>query len=37
LTYAGDLIINAGSSLTSGYDKIVKMLGNYEYFYNVDG
>lgn len=37
LTYAGDLIINAGSSLTSGYDKIVKMLGNYEYFYNVNG
>ena len=37
LTYAGDLIINAGSSLTSGYDKIVQMLGNYEYFYNVDG
>ena len=37
LTYAGDLIINIGESLTSGYDKIVKMLGNYEYFYNVEG
>ena len=37
LTYAGDLIINAGSSLTSAYDNIVKMLGNYEYFYNVEG
>lgn len=37
LTYAGDLIIDIGESLTSGYDKIVKMLGNYEYFYNIEG
>ena len=37
LTYAGDLIVNAGSPLTSAYDSIVKMLGNYEYFYNVEG
>ena len=37
LTYAGDLISNIGESLTSIYDKIVKMLGNYEYFYDVDG
>lgn len=37
LTYAGDLIINAGAALTSMLDLIVKMLGDYEYFYDVDG
>lgn len=37
LTYAGDLIANVGESLTSILDKIVNMLGNYEYFYDVDG
>ena len=37
LTYAGDLISNIGESLTSIFDKIVKMLGNYEYFYNTKG
>lgn len=37
LTYAGDLIANVGESLTSILDKIVNMLGNYEYFYDIDG
>lgn len=37
LTYAGDLISNIGDSLTSIYDKIVTMLGDFEYFYNLDG
>lgn len=37
LTYAGDLIANAGESLTSVLDKIIKMLGEYEYFYDEVG
>ena len=37
LTYAGDLIANIGESLTSILDKIKNMLGNFEYFYDVDG
>lgn len=37
LTYAGDLIANVGETLTSVLDKIKNMLGNYEYFYNLDG
>lgn len=37
LVYNGDLIANAGDSITSVLDKIVKQLGNYEYFYNLDG
>lgn len=37
LVYSGDLISNIGDSLTSIFDKIVTMLGNYEYFYNLDG
>lgn len=37
LVYAGDLIANIGESLTSILDKIVAMLGNFEYFYNTDG
>ena len=37
LTFAGDLIMNVGDSVTSMLDKIVQMLGNYEYFYDVDG
>lgn len=37
LTYAGDLIANIGESLTSVLDKIVSMLGNFEYFYDLDG
>ena len=38
LTYVGDLIGNVGESITQAVlDKIVSMLGNYEYFYDVDG
>jgi len=37
LTYAGDLIAAPGDTVTSILDKIVKMLGSFEYFYNLDG
>lgn len=37
LTYAGELVANIGASLTSILDKIVNMLGNFEYFYDLDG
>lgn len=37
LTYPGELILSAGESLTSLLDKIKNMLGDFEYFYDVDG
>lgn len=37
LTYAGELIASVGESVTSVLDKIKNMLGQYEYFYDVDG
>lgn len=37
LIYAGDLIVNAGQPLTQMLDNIKNMLGEYEYFYDVDG
>jgi len=37
LTYAGDLIANVGESLTSVLDKVRNMLGNFEYFYDING
>ena len=37
LVYAGELKANAGETLVSVLDKIVKMLSNFEYFYNLDG
>lgn len=37
LTYAGELIGNVGESITSIFDKIKNMLGEYEYFYDLDG
>ncbi len=37
LVYAGDLISNVGDSLTSMLDKIKSMLGEFEYFYDIDG
>lgn len=37
LTYPGDLIGNVGESFTSILDKIVKMLGYFEYFYDLEG
>lgn len=37
LVYAGNLTSAAGEAITSMLTKIVNMLGNYEYFYNLDG
>ena len=37
LTYAGELIANIGETIVSILDKIKNMLGNFEYFYNIDG
>lgn len=37
LTYAGDLILSAGSTITQLLDQIVKMLGEFEYFYDLEG
>ena len=37
LTYAGDLIGGVGESITSILDKIKNMLGDFEYFYDLDG
>ena len=36
-TYPGDLTCNPGETVTSVLDKIVTLLGNYEYFYDVYG
>ena len=37
LTYANDLILNAGEPITTMLDKITEMLGNFEYFYDTKG
>lgn len=37
LTYPGELIANVGESITSVLDKIKNMLGDFEYFYDVNG
>lgn len=37
LTYPGELVMKAGSTVVAVLDEIVKTLGNYEYFYDVDG
>lgn len=36
-TYPGDLIANPGDTICTILDKIKSTLGNYEYFYDVDG
>ncbi len=36
-TYPGELILKAGDTVVTLLDKIVSVLGNYEYFYTVDG
>ncbi len=36
-TYPGDLIGNAGDTVVTILDQIKNTLGNYEYFYDVDG
>lgn len=37
LTYAGDLISNVGETVTSMLDKLIAMLGEFEYFYDLEG
>lgn len=37
LIYADDLICGLGTSVTAALDKIKSMLGEYEYFYDIDG
>ena len=37
LTYPGELMSNIGESITSILDKIKNVLGEFEYFYNLDG
>ncbi len=37
LVYVGELIGNIGETLTSVLDKIKNMLGDFEYFYDIDG
>ena len=36
-TYPGDLIGDAGSTVTDILEEIKNVLGNYEYFYDIDG
>ena len=36
-TYPGDLIGDAGNTVTDILEKIKEVLGNYEYFYDIDG
>ena len=36
-TYPGDLISTQGETITSILDKIINVLGNYEYFYDLNG
>lgn len=35
--YPGELVCNAGQTVTSVLDKIIGVIGNYEYFYDVEG
>lgn len=37
LVYPTELLVNAGETVMSVLDKIKNMLGNYEYFYDLDG
>lgn len=37
LTYPGELTLNVGDPVTKALDDIVKMLGEFEYFYDVNG
>lgn len=36
-TYPGELTCNPGGTVTSVLDDIIKVLGNYEYYYDIDG
>lgn len=37
LTYNGELMIDIGGTITQMLDKIIQMLGEFEYFYDVNG
>lgn len=37
LTYPGELVMKGGTTVTGVLDEIVKTLGNFEYFYDVEG
>lgn len=37
IIYAGDLIANVGETVVSVLDKICKMLGDFEYYYDTEG
>lgn len=37
ITYPGDLILGVGETITAMLDKLVTMLGNFEYFFDVNG
>jgi len=37
IVYPYDLILSPGETITAMLDKLVQMLGNFEYFYDVDG
>lgn len=36
-TYPGELVLNAGDTVVTLLDKIKNILGNYEYFYDING
>jgi hypothetical protein len=36
-TYPSDLILDAGDTVTDLLDKIIDALGNYEYFFDING
>lgn len=37
MTYPGELVFDAGNTVVNLLDKICETLGNYEYFYDLDG
>lgn len=36
-TYPGELVLDAGDTVVNLLDKLIDVLGNYEYFYDIDG
>ena len=36
-TYPGELVLNAGDTVVTLLNKIIEVLGNYEFFYDIDG
>lgn len=36
-TYPGELAVDAGETVVTALNKITDLLGNYEFFYNIDG